>query len=102
MLFRSHNKTESRLSEQEVRKDLEESLRTLGKETIDIYWLHRDDPTIPVERLIEMLETFKREGKIRYYGCSNWTEDRIRAAQSYAKKEHSSVRNVRLLKRSAF
>lgn len=82
-----HNKTESRLSEQEVRKDLEESLRTLGKETIDIYWLHRDDPTIPVERLIEMLETFKREGKIRYYGCSNWTEDRIRAAQSYAKKE---------------
>jgi len=73
-----------RLSPAEIRTDLEESLRFLQVETIDLYWLHRDDPTRPVEEIIETLEAQVRAGKIRYYGCSNWRLERIRTARKYA------------------
>jgi aryl-alcohol dehydrogenase-like predicted oxidoreductase len=73
-----------RLSPAEIRLDLEESLRFLQVDTIDLYWLHRDDPVRPVEEIIDTLEAQVRAGKIRYYGCSNWHLDRIRAAQYYS------------------
>ena len=73
-----------RLSPAEIRNDLEESLRFLQVGAIDLYWLHRDDPTRPVEEIIDTLETQVCAGKIRYYGCSNWQLERIQAAQRYA------------------
>jgi aryl-alcohol dehydrogenase-like predicted oxidoreductase len=73
-----------RLSPAEICADLEESLRFLQVETIDLYWLHRDDPTRPVEEIIDTLEAQARAGKIRCFGCSNWRLERIRAAQEYA------------------
>ena len=73
-----------RLSPAEIRADLEESLRFLLVETIDLYWLHRDDPVRPVEEIVDTLAAQARAGKIRYFGCSNWRLERIRAAQEYA------------------
>jgi aryl-alcohol dehydrogenase-like predicted oxidoreductase len=73
-----------RLSPAEIAADLEESLRFLRVEAIDLYWLHRDDTARPVEEIIDTLEAQVRAGKIRYYGCSNWQIERIRAAQGYA------------------
>ncbi len=73
-----------RLSPAEIAADLEESLRFLQVEVIDLYWLHRDDTARPVEEIIDTLEGQVRAGKIRYYGCSNWQVARIRAAQRYA------------------
>ena len=73
-----------RLSPADIQGDLEESLRFLQVDTIDLYWLHRDDTTRPVEEIIDTLEVQVRAGKIRYYGCSNWQLGRIRAAQEYA------------------
>ena len=73
-----------RLSPAEIQTDLEESLRFLQVDTIDLYWLHRDDSTRPVEEIIDTLEGQVRAGKIRYYGCSNWQMGRIMAAQRYA------------------
>ena len=75
-----------RTSAAEIRDDLEGSLRTLRTEVIDLYWLHRDDPTRPVEHFVDLLNTFLREGKIRAFGASNWTAARLRAAHDYAKK----------------
>jgi aryl-alcohol dehydrogenase-like predicted oxidoreductase len=75
-----------RLSPAELRGDLEESLRFLRVEAIDLYWLHRDDPSRPVEEIIDTLEAQVRAGKIRYYGCSNWQLKRIVAAQGYAEQ----------------
>jgi len=74
-----------RLSPKEVASDLEGSLRRLGVERIDLYWLHRDDPARPAGEIIEMLRGFAMAGKIRYYGCSNWRAARIVEAQAYAK-----------------
>ncbi|MFD3259062.1 aldo/keto reductase [Paenibacillus lentus] len=74
----------SRLSPEDIAFDLEQSLNNLGTDVIDIYWLHRDDPSRPVEEIIDSLDEHVRAGRIRYYACSNWTVDRIEAARQYA------------------
>ena len=73
-----------RLSREEMRKDLEGSLKKLRTDHIDLYFYHRDDPSIEAGELIETMETFVKEGKILAYGCSNWKTDRILKAQEYA------------------
>ncbi len=73
-----------RISKREIESDVEQSLRHLGLETIDLYWLHRDDETVPVETILGAMEDLKAAGKIRFYGCSNWKTTRIQAFQSAA------------------
>ena len=68
-----------------IEKELAESLEALGTDYIDIYLLHRDDPNTPVSEFIDTLNRVKREGKIRIFGVSNWTDARIREANDYAK-----------------
>jgi len=75
-----------RMSKPVVESDLNSSLQRLGIDYADIYWLHRDDPTTPVEEIVLMLEDFRKAGKIRYYGFSNWTEARTEAARLAAGK----------------
>jgi aryl-alcohol dehydrogenase-like predicted oxidoreductase len=75
-----------RMSHAEVVEDLNESLRYLQVDTIDLYWLHRDDPKRPVGEILELLNEQVREGKIRYFGCSNWKLSRVMEAQDYAEK----------------
>ena len=75
----------SRLSPEEIRFDLEESLRAFGTDHADLYLLHRDDPHIPVEEIVPMLDTLVREGKARAVGVSNWTVGRIQMAKEFAK-----------------
>jgi aryl-alcohol dehydrogenase-like predicted oxidoreductase len=74
----------SRLSPQEIVHDLDASLRNLQTDVIDLYWLHRDDPSRPVQEIVDTLHDQVVAGKIRYYGCSNWRAPRIGAAQTYA------------------
>ena len=77
----------SRVSRAEMRTDIELSLKTLRTDYIDIYFYHRDDESIPVEELIETMEEFVKLGKIRYYGCSNWTTQRMETAAKYCKEK---------------
>lgn len=80
------NPMKSRINKVEIGKDLDESLQTLGTNCIDFYWLHRDDETKPIEEIVEMMEQLVKEGKIRYYGASNYRKERMEAASEYAKK----------------
>lgn len=75
---------QSRINERSVRYDLEESLRVLGTDYIDIYFYHRDNEEITVSELIDLMEDFRQQGKIRYYACSNWTTARMKEADAYA------------------
>lgn len=68
-------------------EDLDGSLMKLCTDHIDLYFYHRDDVTIPVEETVEVMEDFVRQGKIRYYGCSNWTPERMKAADAYCKEK---------------
>ncbi len=70
-----------------IEKELAKSLKTLNTDYIDIFLLHRDDPGTPVGEMIEALNDAKREGKIKIFGVSNWTHERIMEANAYA-KEH--------------
>ena len=79
-----------RLSPAEIKSDLEASLRHLQTETIDLYWLHRDDPSRSIGEIIETLHSLSLSGMIRYYGCSNWSLGRIQSAQKYA-ADHGMV-----------
>jgi len=56
-----------------LRRALEASLRRLGTEYVDIYHLHCFDAMTPIEETQETLNTFVREGKVRYIACSNFS-----------------------------
>ncbi len=68
-----------------LRSDLAASLEALQTDYIDLYWLHRDDASQPVEALIDTLIEQQQAGRIRAFGCSNWRVERIEAAQAYAR-----------------
>jgi aryl-alcohol dehydrogenase-like predicted oxidoreductase len=76
-----------RMSREDIEHDLNESLKNLRTDVIDLYWLHRDDPSTPVEEIIDTLNAQVRAGKIKHFGCSNWRADRIRAANAYAAQQ---------------
>ena len=82
------SKDRMRLSAQDILSDLDKSLEHLRTDYVDIYFLHRDDATVPVSSILETLEGARMQGKLRYYGCSNWTLGRMKEAEAYA-REHS-------------
>ncbi len=51
---------------------VDESLRRLDTEYIDLYQLHGPDPRTPLEETLEAMDTLVRSGKVRYIGVSNW------------------------------
>ncbi len=77
----------SRMTPADMRNDIELSLKALRIDTIDIYFYHRDNKAQSIEEEIETMETFRREGKVRYYGCSNWDAARIIEADAYCKQK---------------
>ena len=76
--------TKSRLTPAEIEADIDESLLALGVDVIDMVWLHRDDERKGVRHIIDALNEMVLKGKIRYFGASNWTFERIDSANRYA------------------
>lgn len=64
-----------------LREDLDESLERLGTDRVDLYYLHRDDGKTPVDEVIDALNQLP---EARYFGASNWSIERVRAANNYA------------------
>ena len=60
------------LGRRHLREAVHASLRRLQIEAIDLYQLHRPDPSTPIEETLETLTDLVREGKILYAGCSNF------------------------------
>ncbi len=63
-----------------LRECLEASLRRLGVENVDLYYIHRRDPSRPIEAIMETLLDFKSEGKISGIGMSEIAPTTLRAA----------------------
>ena len=68
------------LSAKSIRTGCENSLRRLGVDTIDLYYAHQDDPTVPMEETLGAFDLLVREGKVRYLGASNFTTERLSQA----------------------
>lgn len=77
--------SQSRLRPECIARDLSESLAFLDTAYVDVYFLHRDDPSVPVSEIIDALDEHVRAGRIRLLGASNWTHDRIMEANAYAR-----------------
>jgi aryl-alcohol dehydrogenase-like predicted oxidoreductase len=59
------------LSRKAILRELEDSLRRLGTEYVDLYQIHRWDPHTPIEETLEALDSAVRSGKVRYLGASS-------------------------------
>lgn len=82
-----HSVDRQRVTPFDLTADLHDSLARLGLQRIDLYFLHRDNPDVPVEELIGALNAHIDAGKIGAIGASNWSIERIQAANRYA-REH--------------
>lgn len=83
----------ARGSRRYVRLAVEQSLRRLQTEWIDLYQLHLPDPETPIEETTDALDELVREGKIRYYGHSNFTGWQIAEAE-FSSRARSTGRFV--------
>lgn len=77
----------NRLSQSEIEKDVDASLKLLGIDSIDILWLHRDDRSVPVETVVDAMGNIIKKGKVKYWGVSNWQGRRMEKANEYAKSK---------------
>ena len=65
-----------------MKKAVEQSLKRLSIETIDLYYAHRIDPNIPVEDMVGAMAELVKEGKVRYLGLSEASPASIRRAHA--------------------
>ncbi|MFI4975534.1 MAG: aldo/keto reductase [Caulobacterales bacterium] len=87
-----------------VMQAVEDSLRRLGTDYIDLYQMHRPDPETPVEETLSALDDLVTQGKVRYIGNSNYSGWQIADADWKARTEHltrfvSAQNNYSLLER---
>ncbi len=72
------------LSRAVIRREVENSLRRLKTDYIDLYYTHVYDPFTPIEETMETLNELIKEGKLRYLGASNLTTEQLKDANSRA------------------
>ncbi|KAL0958696.1 hypothetical protein HGRIS_014028 [Hohenbuehelia grisea] len=65
-----------------VKAAFEKSLKKLGVDYVDLYYLHRPDPTVPIERTIEAMAELVKAGKVKYLGISECSATTLRRAHS--------------------
>lgn len=65
-----------------VKKAVERSLKNLGTDYIDLYYLHRVDPNTPIEETVTAMAELVKEGKVKYIGLSEAGSDTIRKAHT--------------------
>ena len=67
-----------------IAEQLAESLDRLGTGHVDLYVMHRDNRAVPVGEFVEALNDLRHAGRMRAFGGSNWTLERLQAANTYA------------------
>src|SRR5699024_5484783 len=72
-----------------IRAAIDDSLRRLGTDYVDLYFAHRDDPEVGQAEYVGAFEELIREGKIREMGASMFTPERLRSASVVARSEFS-------------
>jgi aryl-alcohol dehydrogenase-like predicted oxidoreductase len=74
-----------------VRTALDGSLERLRTDYVDLYYLHKPDPSTPVAETLGALDELVRDGKVRAIGCSNFSAEQLAEAERVA-LEHGTVR----------
>ncbi len=76
------------LSRKHIVEQLDATLRNMRLDYLDLYFCHRFDPTTPVEETMQVLSDMVAQGKILYYGVSEWSPVQLCKAISAVKELH--------------
>jgi aryl-alcohol dehydrogenase-like predicted oxidoreductase len=71
----------------DITRQLHESLSNAKIDYVDLYIMHRDNPEIPVGEIVDVLNEHKKAGRMRAFGGSNWSIERVQAFNDYAAKK---------------
>ncbi|MER6953995.1 aldo/keto reductase family protein [Streptomyces sp. NPDC000618] len=74
------------LGRKHIMESIDNSLRRLQTEYVDLYQAHRYDPSVPLEETMEAFADVVHSGKAHYIGISEWTADQIRSAHALARE----------------
>ena len=72
------------LCEELLVKEVDDSLKTLNVQDVDLYMFHRDDLRLGVDKFVEWINGIVQSGKIKRWGVSNWSFERFQEAYNYA------------------
>ena len=84
----SKNVNDGGLSRRHITRAVEESLRRLKTDRIDIYFVHQFDPETPMEETISTLDDLVRQGKILYPASSNWAAWQVAKANGISERKN--------------
>lgn len=76
------------LSRKHIMESVEASLRRIGTDYLDCYFCHRYDPETPLEETHRAMDDLVRQGKVLYWGTSEWSGRQLREAHALAEKRH--------------
>lgn len=76
------------LSRKHIMESIHASLRRLDTDYLDIYYCHRFDPDTPIEEVVYTMNILIQQGKILYWGTSEWTAAQIAQAVYIARQHH--------------
>lgn len=80
--------TQRGLSRKHVTDACHDALRRLRVDYLDLYYCHRPDPDTPIEETVWAMDALIRQGKVLYWGTSEWPATQIRAAHKIARAQH--------------
>ncbi len=73
------------LSRKHIRESIDKSLKRLQTDYLDLYFAHRYDPEVPMEEIVPAFSQLVDEGKVLYWGTSEWPAARIAEAVAFAR-----------------
>jgi voltage-dependent potassium channel beta subunit len=77
------------LSRKHIMESVEGSLRRIGTDYLDVYFCHRYDPDTPLEETVRAMDDLVRQGKVLYWGTSEWSGAQLREAHALARQHHA-------------
>lgn len=80
--------TQRGLSRKHVIEACHQALERLRVDHLDLYFCHRPDPDTPVEETVAAMDTLVRQGKVLYWGTSEWPAEAIAEAHRIARENH--------------
>ena len=78
-------------SRKHLMASLDQSLRRMKVDYVDLFYCHRYDPETPLEETLQALADIVRSGKALYIGISRWPSDALRFAHKYLNGQHSPM-----------
>ncbi|MFC5740152.1 potassium channel beta subunit family protein [Dyella tabacisoli] len=80
--------TQRGLSRKHVIEACHQALHRLRVDYLDLYFCHRADPDTPIEETVAAMDTLVRQGKVLYWGTSEWPAEAIHEAHRVARENH--------------